>query len=96
MKSVLLRVSFFCTCICLPLVAQPRIDALQNNYSYLLPDNPSYGIARGSIFIIYGANLANSTTGLQSSTQPPFLQTTLDGVSAQVTVDGVTTDVIWY
>ena len=43
--------------------AQPRIDLVQNNYRYLLPGNPNYGIAQGSIFIIKGANLA-STVGL--------------------------------
>lgn len=71
---------------------QPRIDQLQNNYSYLLPDNPNYGIAQGSIFIIKGSNLANTTTALQN----PPLQTSLNGVSARVTVNGASTDVIWY
>lgn len=74
------------------LSAQPRIDQVQNNYSYLLPGNPNYGIAQGSIFIIKGANLANTSTGLQNSP----LRTTLEGVSARVTVNGTTRDVIWY
>ena len=72
--------------------AQPRVDQIQNNYSYLLPGNPNYGIAQGSIFIIKGANLATSSTDLQSVP----LRTTLDGVSARVTVNGTTTEVILY
>ncbi|HYP05811.1 MAG TPA: hypothetical protein VER03_06210 [Bryobacteraceae bacterium] len=72
--------------------AQPRVDQLQNNYSYLLPSNPSYGIAQGSIFIIKGANLASTTTGLQNVP----LKTNLEGVTARVTVNGTSTDVIWY
>jgi uncharacterized protein (TIGR03437 family) len=74
------------------LLAQPRVDAVQNNYSYLLPGNPNYGIAQGSIFIIKGANLGNATTSLQN----PPLQTTLNGVSAKVTVAGTTRDVLFY
>jgi uncharacterized protein (TIGR03437 family) len=72
--------------------AQPRIDQIQNNYSYLLPGNPNYGIAQGSIFIIKGSNLATTTTALQNVP----LQTTLNGVSAKVTVSGATRDIIWY
>ena len=72
--------------------AQPRIDLIQNNYSYLLPSNPNYGIAQGSIFIIKGANLANTTTGLQN----PPLQKVLNGVTATVTVNGATREIIWY
>ncbi|MEZ5364770.1 MAG: hypothetical protein R2748_21140 [Bryobacterales bacterium] len=91
-----LSISLLLGCLVAPAFAQPRVDALQNNYSFLVPGDPNYGIARGSIFVIYGQNLANTSTGLQSATTPPFLQTTLEGVSAQVTVNGVTTDVIWY
>lgn len=96
MYSTLLRLSMALALSSASAWAQPRIDALQNNYSFLLPDNPSYGIARGSIFVLYGQNLSNTATGLQSSTAPPFLQTTLEGVSARVTVNGVTTNVLWY
>lgn len=83
---------FSCLAIFPAMAQQPRIDQLQNNYSYLLPDNPSYGIAQGSIFIIKGANLASSSTDLQSVP----LNTMLNGVSARVTVNGTSTDVIWY
>ncbi|MEO8371974.1 MAG: hypothetical protein ABI806_22510 [Candidatus Solibacter sp.] len=74
------------------LAQQPRIDQLQNNYSYLLPNDPSYGIAQGSIFIIKGANLAPSSTGLQNVP----LAVALNGVSARVTVNGSSSDVLWY
>ena len=96
MKSTVLALSALFVCLTLPAMGQPTIDKLQNNYSYLLPGNANYGIARGSIFIVIGSNLANTSTGLQSSTEAPYLQTTLEGVSAKVTVNGITTDVIWY
>lgn len=74
------------------LYAQPRIEQVQNNYSYLLPGSPGYGIAQGSIFIIKGANLSSTSTGLQNVP----LRTNLNGVTSRVTVNGVSTDVIWY
>jgi len=74
------------------LSAQPRINQVANNYSFLLPGNPNYGIAQGSIFTIFGTNLSNVTTGLQNTPLP----TTLNGVSARVTVNGTSTNVIWY
>ena len=36
----------------------PSIRALTNNYSNIVPGLPNYGIAQGSIFIIYGSSLA--------------------------------------
>src|SRR3954447_1229993 len=90
---VLTRYLFLCISTALVALAQqPRVDQIQNNYSYLLPDNPSYGIAQGSIFIIKGANLAPSSTDLQNIP----LGRTLNGVSARVTVNGTSTDVLWY
>jgi len=72
--------------------AQPAIAAVENNFSYTLPGLPNYGIAQGSIFVIFGANLANTSTGLQAAP----LQTTLDGVSVQVTVGGSETQALLY
>ena len=92
---IYLRLFAFSLLALYPLVnlcAQPRIDRIQNNYSYLLPGNPNYGIAQGSIFIVTGAGLATTSTDLQSAP----LQTNLNGVSARVTVGGSTTEVIWY
>ena len=92
---IYLRLFAFSLLVLYPLAnlcAQPRIDRIQNNYSYLLPGNPNYGIAQGSIFIITGTGLATTSTDLQSAP----LQTNLNGVSARVTVGGSTTEVIWY
>ncbi len=72
--------------------AQPTVSAVQNNYSYILPGLPNYGIAQGSIFVLYGTNLANTSTALQSAP----LKTLLEGVSVSVTVSGQTRAVILY
>jgi uncharacterized protein (TIGR03437 family) len=72
--------------------AQPTITQIQNNYSYTLPGLPNYGIAQGSIFALFGKNLAPSNTGLQS----PPLPKQLNNVSLSVTVNGVTTTPILY
>lgn len=66
--------------------AQPVVSALTNNYSYIRPGLPNYGIAQGSIFDIWGTGLADSAmTSLQS---PPA--TPLKGVTVEVTVNGTT------
>jgi uncharacterized protein (TIGR03437 family) len=72
--------------------AQPVVSAVLNNYSYVPSPLPHHGIAQGSIFVIFGTGLANGSTGLQSVP----LRTTLEGVSAAVTVGGVTRAVILY
>jgi uncharacterized protein (TIGR03437 family) len=73
-------------------VAQPVINAVENNFSYILPGLPNYGIAQGSIFVIFGANLAGTSSPLQAAP----LQTQLDGVSVQITVAGSTTQALLY
>jgi len=70
----------------------PSIDHLANNYSYLANILPNYGIAQGSIFAIFGARLANGSTGLQSIP----LKTTLLGTSVDITVNGTTTHALLY
>jgi uncharacterized protein (TIGR03437 family) len=72
--------------------AQQVISGVLNNYSYVPAALPHHGIAQGSIFVIFGTGLANAATGLQSAP----LRTTLEGVSAAVTVGGVTRSVILY
>ncbi|HXP87332.1 MAG TPA: hypothetical protein VN841_21545 [Bryobacteraceae bacterium] len=74
------------------LLAQPKIDLLQNNYSYILPGMPNYGIAQGSIFDIFGSGLATATSTLQNVPLP----TTLSGTSVSITVNGATTHAILY
>src|SRR5579862_1654287 len=73
-------------------LAQPSVTSLENIYSWTLPGLPNYGIAQGSIFAIFGANLASTTVPLQ----PPPLQTTLSGVTVNVTVGGTTTQALLY
>jgi uncharacterized protein (TIGR03437 family) len=63
-----------------------------NNYSYMQQGLPSYGIAQGSIFSIFGTNLAASASSLQSVP----LSTALNNVSVKVTVGGTTTNAILY
>lgn len=79
--------------LAVPTYAQPAITAggIVNNYSYIFPGLPNYGIAEGAIFDIFGTGLAASTTS-----QGVPLQTTLAGVSVSVTVNGVTTQAIPY
>jgi uncharacterized protein (TIGR03437 family) len=76
-----------------PILAQsPAIAAVENNYSFTRPGLPNYGIAQGSIFVIFGSNLANSSTGLQSAP----LSTTLNGVSVTATVNGTSKQALLY
>jgi uncharacterized protein (TIGR03437 family) len=68
------------------LAQAPTVSGLVNNYSFTLPGLPNYGIAQGSIFAIFGTNLATQTTSLQSAP----LHTTLAGVTITVSVNGTT------
>jgi uncharacterized protein (TIGR03437 family) len=74
----------------------PTISSLQNNYSYLQPGLPSYGIAPGSLFIIFGSNLSDKVTPVLQSLSAP-LPLTLNHTSISVTVNGkTTTPAIYY
>ncbi len=70
----------------------PTISRIQNNYSNIGSGLPNYGIAPGTLFVIYGTGLANPTARpvLQSSAAPG-IPTSLNGASITVTVNGVTT-----
>ncbi len=72
--------------------AAPTITGILNNYSYALPSSPNYGIAQGSIFVIFGTELAALPTGLQN----PPLATSLQGVTVTCSVGGVTLPAILY
>ena len=76
----------------LPLAAQPVVNAIENNYSFIPAGLPSYGIAQGSIFVIFGTNLAQKPSGLQSVP----LKAALDGVTVQFSVQGSTTQALLY
>jgi len=65
----------------------PTVKALTNNYSNIIPGLPNYGIAQGSIFVIYGSSLAPNISGFQSVP----LKSAVNGVSISVTVNGATT-----
>lgn len=69
----------------------PVISMVQNNYSYIVPGLPNYGIAPGSLFIVKGTNLASNVTPVLQSSGSPGLPTTLNGASISVTVNGTTT-----
>src|SRR5579871_3350653 len=69
----------------------PIITAVQNNYSYLLPGVPNYGIAPGSIFVIVGQLLSSGAPPVLQSSAAPGLPLALNGTSISVTVNGITT-----
>lgn len=75
-------------------IAQPRVTGLQNNYSYLLPGTPNYGIAQGSIFVLYGQSMAPA--GLLQQGFNPALNPNLGGVSVKITAGGATREAIPY
>jgi uncharacterized protein (TIGR03437 family) len=73
------------------LMAQaPTVAQIQNNYSYVLPGLPNYGIAPGSLFIVTGANLNSQPLSALQSPVAPGIPTTLNGTSVSVTVAGTT------
>jgi uncharacterized protein (TIGR03437 family) len=77
----------------------PAISAVLNNYSFILPGAASgnYGIAPGSIFVIFGTGMAapGAPAVLQDSTKG--LPSTLNGASVAVTVAGITmTPALYY
>ena len=81
----------------IPLMAQlPSITAIENNYSYTLPSVPNYGIAPGSLFVIFGSNLSTVTVPVLQSSAAPGVPLTLNGVSVSVSVNGTTASVPLY
>ncbi len=69
----------------------PIITQVQNNYSYILPGLPNYGIAPGSLFVIFGTGLGSTAPPVLQSSAAPGLPTTLNQTSVSVTVNGTTT-----
>jgi hypothetical protein len=75
----------------------PVIAKLQNNYSFLLPGVPNYGIAPGSLFVIIGTGLSSAAPPVLQSSAAPGLPQTLNQTSISVTVNSVTvTPAIYY
>ena len=66
--------------------AQPRIDSVLNNASYIVPTLPGSAIAPGSIFAVFGANM-----GPAALVQANFpLPTTLAGTALRISASGRT------
>jgi len=68
------------------------LNAVMNNASYALPGTPNEAIAQGSIFALFGANLAPER--LWQVSQFPLRASTPAGTSAKVTVSGITVDAL--
>ncbi|HTC86672.1 MAG TPA: hypothetical protein VK686_00170 [Bryobacteraceae bacterium] len=69
----------------------PNITNVLNNYSYIPAGFPNSGIAPGTIFTIFGSNMANAPVGnvtLQDSTKG--IPTTLAGATLSVSAGGKT------
>ena len=64
--------------------AAPQIGAILNAASYSLPALPNYGIAPGSIFVVFGNELGPATSVQASGSRFP---TTLGGTSVRVPVN---------
>jgi uncharacterized protein (TIGR03437 family) len=73
------------------LYAAPAPNSVQNPASNILPGLPNFGIAQGSIFVVYGAAMGPSAI-VVGTTLP--LPTTLSGTSIQVTVAGTTVNAL--
>jgi len=67
----------------------PSITQVLNNYSYVLQGQPNYGIAPGSLFVIFGTGLSSSAPPVLQSSAAPGLPLTLNQTSVSVTVNGV-------
>jgi uncharacterized protein (TIGR03437 family) len=74
----------------------PVVGAIINNYSGVLPALPNYGIAPGSIFVLYGTNLSDNVPLVFQSSVAPGLPLTLNHTSISVTVNGTTTNAAIY
>ena len=70
-----------------PSAGHPGISGVVNPASNIPPGLPNSGIAQGSIFVVYGNNLASAGL-LQATTLP--LTTTLGATSIAITVNGTT------
>ena len=74
--------------------AAPTVTAVQNNYSYLVSGQPSYGIAPGALFILKGTGMAAAGTTPTlwnlSSGPLPLTSPGSGGTSVSVTVGSTT------
>jgi uncharacterized protein (TIGR03437 family) len=71
--------------------AAPQITQVQNNYSFILPGAPNYGIAPGALVLISGSAMAAPGTTVTSLSDPSkALPQTLNGAQVTVTVGSTT------
>src|SRR3954463_14075607 len=90
MKRSMLRVASFAM-LATAAAAAPQIGAILNAASYTRPGLPNYGIAPGSMFVVFGTALGPSE--LQQAAGYPYTAT-LGGRSMRVTVGTTTVDAI--
>src|ERR1700733_11876600 len=64
---------------------EPTIISVVNNYSYIQAGFPNSGISPGSIFLIFGSNMADAGNVALESTLAPGLPKKLAGASLSVT-----------
>src|SRR5580704_5113261 len=79
----------------IPAAAQPVIASLgvRNSASYTLPGLPNSGIAKGSLFIVFGQNLGPAKI-VQVSSSPLPTSTGLARTTIQITINGTSVDAI--
>src|SRR3974390_3408952 len=73
------------------LFGQPAVTRIGNNYGWLLPGSPGYGIAQGSIFAVKGTHLGPSDYQI---TETPSIRH--GGSTINVTVNGTTVQALNY
>jgi uncharacterized protein (TIGR03437 family) len=83
--SITLEFTTFVTATSTP--TGPSIGGISNNYSNLPSGLPNYGIAPGSLFVIYGSDMTSKAT---VPSNPFPLATKLNNTSVSVTVNGTT------
>ena len=85
------RMACICAWLTMPAIAAPEIHAILNAASYTGSVLANSGIARGSMFVVFGAGLGPAD--LQQSAGFP-LQKTLGGTSIRVTVGTTSVDAL--
>lgn len=70
--------------------AQPKVNSVLNNYSYTLPGLPNYGIAQGSLFVVFGTGIGPVQTPSLPDLSTTALTTSLNGAGVSITVNGTT------
>jgi len=74
----------------------PTITQVLNNYGLIPAGFSNAGIAQGSLFIIKGSGLADPTAQAVLQSSASGLPSTLNGASVTVTVNGTTTNPVFY